>query len=195
LSDAEVAQIASVALPVINEMAERPSARDAWSRWERDAARGGGAVPLHRPDGYATDEALHLYEMVGTSPFDALDDACELHVMERWERFDEAVDPYITAVRKDNPVAALFHGLGPLRARRLPGWVGDVVLTAAEVRAHMKSVEAVLALSGAQREQTLGRIDEWLGDADSADVLDQPLRVWRQTAAAGLGLLSSRIWC
>ncbi|MEU2717270.1 hypothetical protein [Streptomyces sp. NPDC007205] len=189
-----MSEIASVALPVINEMGKRTTARDAWSRWEKDAARGGGAVPVWRPDGYNTEEALHLYDMVNASPFDALDDSCELHVMELWDRFDAAVEPYITAVRKDNPVAALFHGLGPRRARVLPGWAGDAVLTAAEVRGHLDAVESVLALSGAEREQVLGRIDDWPGDKDSADVLDQPLRVWRQAASAGLGLLSSRIW-
>ncbi|MEU6772212.1 hypothetical protein [Streptomyces sp. NPDC046759] len=112
-------------------------------------------MPVWRPDGYNTDEALHVYDMVNASPFDAFDDACALHVMEVWERFDEAVDPYITAVRKDNPVAALFHGLGPQRARVLPGWAGDAVLTAAEVRDRLEAVESVLALSGAEREQVL----------------------------------------
>ncbi|MEU6510153.1 hypothetical protein [Streptomyces sp. NPDC046942] len=194
LRDETVAEIASVALPAIKEMGERPSARQAWSRWERDAARGGGAVPLSRPDGYSTDEALHLYGMVNASPFDALDDSCELHVMELWERFDEAVEPYITSVRKDNPVAALFHGLGPRRARMLPGWAGDAVLTAAEVRDRLETVESVFALSAAEREQVLGRIEDWLGDEDSADVLDRPLRVWQQAAAAGMGLLSCRVW-
>ncbi|MGW1052172.1 hypothetical protein [Streptomyces sp. NPDC002521] len=194
LSDEQVAEIASVAGPMIKEMGEHESARDAWSRWEKDVARGGGAVPVARPDGYTTDAALQLYDMVNASAFDALDDACELHVMEWWERFDEDVEPFIVSVRKDNPVAALFHGLGPQRARILPGWAGDAVLTAAEVRGHLEAVESVLALSGAEREQVLGRIDDWPGDKKAAEFLDQPLRVWRQAAAAGLGLMSSRIW-
>ncbi|WP_177235345.1 hypothetical protein [Streptomyces sp. MUSC 14] len=46
---------------------------------------------------------------------------------------------------------------------------------------NVECAEAVLALSGARREQAMGRID-------------QPLRVWRQAAVSGLGLLSSRIW-
>lgn len=194
LSDEDAAEIASVALPVIREIGERRSARTAWSRWERDAARGGGAVPVWRPDGYNTDAALHLYDLINASPFDALDDSCELHVMDLWDRFDAAVEPYITAVRKDNPVAALFHGLGPQRARVLPGWAGDAVLTAAEVRCRLEAVESVLALPGAERKQVLARIDDWPGDKDPADVLDRPLQVWRQAATAGLGLLSSRIW-
>ncbi|GGW55077.1 hypothetical protein GCM10010503_35100 [Streptomyces lucensis JCM 4490] len=68
------------------------------------------------------------------------------------------------------------------------------MLTSAEVRGRLGVVESVLALSGAERERVLGRIDDWPGDKDSADVLDQPLRVWRQAASAGLGLLSTRIW-
>ncbi|GHE06334.1 hypothetical protein [Streptomyces alanosinicus] len=194
LSDEEVAELAPVAGPVIREMGESTSARDAWSRWERDAARGDGAVPVWRPDGYNTEEALHLYDMVNASAFDALDGSCALHIMEWWERFDEDVEPSITSVRKDNPVAALFHGLGPRRARVLPGWAGDAVLTAAEVRHHLEAVESVLALSGAERKLVLRRIEDWPGDKEPVGILDHPLRVWRQAAAAGLGLLSCRIW-
>ncbi|MFG1808161.1 hypothetical protein [Streptomyces sp. NPDC049040] len=194
LGDEEVARIARVALPVIKEMGERASAREAWSRWERDAARGGGAVQVWRPDGYNTDEAHHLDDMLNASPFDALENSRELHVMRLWESFDESVEPFLASVRKDNPVTALFHGLGPKRAGVLPGWAGDAVLTAAEVRRHLDAVESVLALPAAEREQVLDRIDDWPGHKDSADILDQPLRVWRHAASAGLGLLSSRIW-
>ncbi|AOR30141.1 hypothetical protein BFF78_02810 [Streptomyces fodineus] len=194
LRDEQVAEIASVAAPVIREMKERTSTREAWSRWENDAARGGGAVSVYGPDGYNTDESRHLYEMVNASAFDMLDSTCEMHVMEWWERFDEDVEPFISAVSKDNPVAALFHGLGPERARVLPGWAGDAVLASAEVHRHLESVESVLAVSGTEREEVLSRIDDWLWHENPADVLDGPLRVWRQAATAGLGLLSSRIW-
>ncbi|MFI6937447.1 hypothetical protein [Streptomyces sp. NPDC050287] len=44
------------------------------------------------------------------------------------------------------------------------------------------------------REHVLARIDDWLGDEDPAALIDGLLRVWRQTAAAGLGLSSARIW-
>ncbi|KPC61310.1 hypothetical protein ADL29_24870 [Streptomyces chattanoogensis] len=151
-------------------------------------------MPVWRSDGYNTDEALHLYDMVNESAFDALDSSRELHVMQWWDRFDEAVEPFVESVRKDNPVAALFHGLGPRRAGALPGWAGDAVLTAAEVRRCLPEVESALALVGAEREQTLARIDDWPGDKDPVGLLDGPLRVWRQAAASGLGLLSSRIW-
>ncbi|MET9965285.1 hypothetical protein ABZZ80_05005 [Streptomyces sp. NPDC006356] len=194
LREQEVAELAPVAAPAIKAVATRASSLRAWSRWESDVARGGGAVPVWRSDGYNTDEALHLNGMVNESAFDCLDASGELHVMEWWERFDETVAPFIESVRKDNPVAALFHALGPERARTLPGWAGDAVLTADEVRHCLPMVEAALALNGAAREQVLTRIDEWPGDKDSAEILDGPLRVWRQAASARLGLLSSRIW-
>ncbi|MGV4980819.1 hypothetical protein ACVB8X_06065 [Streptomyces sp. NRAIS4] len=194
LRDEQVAEIARVAAPVIREMGQRRSAREAWSRWESDVARGGGAVQVYGPDGNNTDEALRLYEMVNASAFDVLDSSGEVHIMQWWERFDEDIEPFITSVRKGNPVAALFHGLGPERARALPGWAGDAVLTAGEVRRHLEAVESALAVTGAEREEVLGRMDDWLWHEDPAEVLDGPLRVWRQAATAGLGLLSSRIW-
>ncbi|MGR3938148.1 hypothetical protein [Streptomyces sp. BRA346] len=194
LGDEDVAELAPRAVPAIEATAARALAVGAWKRWERDVARGGGAVPVWRPDGYNTEEALHLNGLVDGSAFDAMDSACELHVMEWWDRFEDSVDPYITSVRKGNPVAALFHGLGPVRAAALPGWAGDAVFTSAEVRRSLPAVEGVLALAGPERDRVVARIDDWLCDEGPEELLDGPLRVWRDAAGAGLGLLASRIW-
>ncbi|MEU1664394.1 hypothetical protein ABZ547_12400 [Streptomyces sparsogenes] len=195
LDDADVAELAPLASPAIEATATRSSAVGSWWRWERDAARGGGAVPVRREDGYTTEEALHLYNMVNDSAFDAMDTTGKLHVMNWWDRIDgDTVQPFVESVRKENPVAALFHGLGPERAERLPGWAGDAVVTAGEVRRLLPAVEAALAVAGAERERALARIDDWPGDKDAAALLDGPLRVWRETAEAGLGLLASRVW-
>jgi hypothetical protein len=97
-------------------------------------------------------------------------------------------------VRKDNPVAALFHGLGPERACALPGWAGDALLASSEVRAGFPAVESVLSLPEAGRQQVLQRMSDWPDvGSDAAEILDGALRVWRETAAAGLGLVSFRI--
>ncbi|KOU57716.1 hypothetical protein ADK57_38035 [Streptomyces sp. MMG1533] len=61
------------------------------------------------------------------------------------------------------------------------------------MHACLPAVAAALALTGAERDQAPARIDDWPGDKDAAALLDGPLRVWRQAAAAGLGLLSARI--
>ncbi|MFF8864852.1 hypothetical protein ACF08B_22665 [Streptomyces sp. NPDC015139] len=124
----------------------------------------------------------------------ALDDEDgALHVLAWWDRFDARVAPFAAAIRKDNPVAALFHGLGPERAGTLPGWAGDAVLSAAAVRHRLPRVEAVLALAGEERTRALARIGDWPGDEDPRQLLDGPLRVWREAASAGLGVFSSRI--
>ncbi|MEU1800518.1 hypothetical protein [Streptomyces sp. NPDC019937] len=194
LAAEDIAELARRAAPAIAAAAARPSAIAAWGRWERDAARGGGAVQVWRPDGYNTEEALRLYDMVNDSAFDAMDSDHELHVMEWWDRFDPDIEPYIAAVRKDNPVAALFHGLGPARAAALPGWAGDVVLTSDEVRRLLPAVEGALAVTGAERARVLARIDDWPGDKEPEDILDGPLRAWRNAAGAGAGLLAARVW-
>ena len=190
----DIAELARRAGPAIEAAAARPSAVAAWERWERDAARGGGAVPVWGADGYHTEAARHLFDMVNDSAFEALDRSCELHVMEWWERFDPDIEPYIGAARKDNPVAALFHGLGPARAAALPGWAGDAVLTSAEVRRLLPAVEGALAVTGAERTRVLARIDDWKFDEEHEELLDGPLRAWRNAAGAGAGLLSARIW-
>jgi hypothetical protein len=190
----EVAKLAPVAVPAIETKAAKASARQAWSKWEHDVARYGDAVPVWESQGYYTAEALHLYGLVNDSALDALEASCDLQALESWEQCDEAVEPFFVAARKNNPVAALFHGLGPQRARALPGWAGDALLTAAEVTHCLPAVEAALDLAGADRQHVLAQIDDWLGDEDPAALLDGLLRVWRQTAAAGLGLFSARIW-
>lgn len=196
LGEADVAELAPLAVPAIEATAARAAAVGTWARWERDAERGGGAVPVWREDGvYNTEAALHLYSLVDDSAFDAMDGSGKLHIMEWWDRIDtDAVEPFVESVRKDNPVAALFHGLGPERAGKLPGWAGDAVLAADEVRRRLPAAEAALAVSGAERERALARIDDWAGEKEAEALLDGPLRVWRGAAEAGTGLLASRVW-
>ncbi|MGO4759491.1 hypothetical protein AB4212_64545, partial [Streptomyces sp. 2MCAF27] len=55
LGDADIAELAPLAVPAIEATAARSAAVGTWSRWERDAARGGGAVPVWREDGYNTE--------------------------------------------------------------------------------------------------------------------------------------------
>ncbi|GAA2073287.1 hypothetical protein GCM10009801_26480 [Streptomyces albiaxialis] len=190
----DVARLAPVAAPAIRAAAARPSARAAWRRWERDAARGGGAVPVLRPDGYSSDEALRLLDLVNDSPVEALDEAGELDVMTWWGRLEGPVEPFAAAARKDNPVAALFHALGPARAAALPGWAGDAVLTPAELRAALPRTEAALAFTAPERATALARAAEWPETDDPAGLLDGPLRVVREAAASGHGLFAARLW-
>ncbi|MCX4818567.1 hypothetical protein OG883_01320 [Streptomyces sp. NBC_01142] len=100
---------------------------------------------------------------------------------------------FVAAARKGDPAAALCYGLGAEGAARLPGWFGDFLLTAAEVRAVLPHAESVLAVTGPRRSEILARMDAWMSamsdapDFDVRTLLDGPLRVLRFAAAHGTG--------
>ncbi|WP_328861417.1 hypothetical protein [Streptomyces sp. NBC_00306] len=100
---------------------------------------------------------------------------------------------FAAAARKGDPAVALYYGLGAEAAARLPGWFGDFLLTAAEVRAVLPHAESVLAVNGPRRAEILGRIDVWMSAMsdepgfDAGTLLDGPLRVLRYAAEHGAG--------
>ncbi|MET7619882.1 hypothetical protein [Streptomyces sp. NPDC005408] len=100
---------------------------------------------------------------------------------------------FAAAARKGDPATALWYGLGAEAAARLPGWFGDFLLTAAEVRAVLPHAESVLAVTGPRRTEIIGRIDAWMSAMsdepgfDARTLLDGPVRVLRYAAAHGAG--------
>lgn len=100
---------------------------------------------------------------------------------------------YVATARKASPVAALFHGLGHARSELFPGWFGDFLLSAEEVRSALPGAREALALHGSARDEAIARITEWMtgmGDApdfDAAELLNAPLRVLELAAATGAG--------
>lgn len=116
---------------------------------------------MHGPDGRTTEEALNLYDMVNDSALDALPDFLGM-----CGEFEESVEPFVASARKDNPLAALFHRRGPRRAGALPGWAGDALLTRAELCERLSGISNALGPSGAERDQVLARITDWLDEAD-----------------------------
>ncbi|WP_236245282.1 hypothetical protein [Streptomyces sp. CC210A] len=107
---------------------------------------------------------------------------------------------FVATARKANPVAALYHGLGPRRSALLPGWFGHVLLSADEVRAALPRYEEALLLPDGERAAVLSRIADWMTamgdapDADAAELVDGPLRVVRHAAAAGSGVAAFSNW-
>lgn len=76
----------------------------------------------------------------------------------------EGTDPdglFAVAVREGEPATALHHGLGAEASAQLPGWFGDFLLTADEVRAVLPGAEAVLGATGPRRTEVLARVDAW----------------------------------
>lgn len=141
----------------------------------------------------ADDDAVRLSGFLDSchddsEPAAALRDA----VMERFPA--HGTEGLFAAVaRKAGPFSALAYALGPDATLQLPGWFGDFLLTAEEVRAQLPAAEQALALTGTRRRNAVERIHAWLtvlGDApdhDAEELLDGPLRVLRHAARTGQG--------
>lgn len=110
-------------------------------------------------------------------------------------------DRFVTSIRKGDPVAALYYGLGFARSRALPGRAGCFLLTAPEVTVAAPTFESALDMSAPRRVQVLDRVRAWLevvGDAgsefDAGELIDGPLGIFRRASAQGLGVLGVVCW-
>ncbi|WP_328622337.1 hypothetical protein [Streptomyces sp. NBC_00354] len=187
--DSVIQELAPRLAPALEADRTNPAARRRWEAWQ------GAPLPDHRTwytdraHGDAIDSFWNL-----TRPGEHVDDVCngitdpEFHVMQDlWEPEPDPADMFVSVHRKDYAVAALFHAIGPDRAALLPGWCGNVLLTAAEVRRTLPGVEQALNFTSGERAHVSDR--DWLDyGAREEHVTDGPLRVWRSAAAAGRGL-------
>ncbi|HET6858850.1 MAG TPA: hypothetical protein VFH94_17385 [Streptomyces sp.] len=103
---------------------------------------------------------------------------------------------FVAEARGASPAAALWYGLGAEAAARLPGWFGDFLLSAEEVRGVLPQVEEVLGVSGHRRTEVLVRVEAWVsgmgGEVGAAgfragELLEGPVRVLRYAAGVGAG--------
>ncbi|MFG2964060.1 hypothetical protein ACGFZS_12360 [Streptomyces sp. NPDC048288] len=107
---------------------------------------------------------------------------------------------FAATARKAGPFSALAYALGPDATLRLPGWFGEFLLNAEQVRAHLPTVEKSLVLTGTARRDAIERINAWmtgLGDDpahDADELLDGPLRVLRHAALTGQGAAGQVRW-
>ncbi|MET9881965.1 hypothetical protein ABZZ20_02190 [Streptomyces sp. NPDC006430] len=187
--DHVIAHLAPRLAPALEADRTDPAARRRWAAWRR------APLPDHRTwyadtsHGGAIDAFWSL-----TRPGEHVDDVCNgitdpgFHVMENiWEPEPDRADMFVSVHSKDYAVAALFHAIGPDRAALLPGWCGNVLLSATEVRRTLPDVERALTFTPGERARVAER--DWLDyGARDERVIDGPLRVWRTAAASGRGL-------
>ncbi|MCX4420132.1 hypothetical protein [Streptomyces mirabilis] len=62
---------------------------------------------------------------------------------------------FVAVARKAGPFSALAYALGPDAVLRLPGWFGDFLLDAEQVRAQLPAAEETRSLTGAQRRDAV----------------------------------------
>lgn len=107
---------------------------------------------------------------------------------------------FVAVARKASPFSALAYALGADAVLRLPGWFGDFLLDAEQVRVQLSEAEETLALTGAQRRSALERIHAWMTgvgddpDHDADELLDGPLSVLRHAARTGQGAAGHVRW-
>ena len=92
-------------------------------------------------------------------------------------------------VRKAAPAAAFYNALGVGPAARMPGCLGEFLITAEEAAAALPEVEQILA--DTRREELIERVGRWLGEGemdDPVEIVDGVLRVFREAVARGLGI-------
>ncbi|MFD8734110.1 hypothetical protein ACFV06_04235 [Streptomyces sp. NPDC059618] len=193
----------------------------------RAAVQGLSSAPLSMPEDVSGELAWwesrakeSMFRKSATSPgsWRAEEDAFRLHAFldacrddsEEMEALRDAVMDrfpphgeeglFAAVARKACPFSALAYALGPDAVRRLPGWVGDFLLDAEQVRARLPAVAATLDLTGARRRDAVERIHAWmtgLGDDphhDADELLDGPLRVLRHAAHTGQAVAAQVRW-
>lgn len=107
---------------------------------------------------------------------------------------------FAATARRADPFSALAYALGPDATLRLPGWFGDFLLDAGQVRAQLPAAEETLALTGTPRRDAIERIHAWMTglgddpDHDADELLDGPLRVLRHAARTGQGAAGQVRW-
>ncbi|MFF3446484.1 hypothetical protein ACFYXJ_04980 [Streptomyces sp. NPDC002667] len=178
-----------------------PDVSGEWAWWESRAQESMFSKSSTSQGSWrAGEDAIRLRAFLDTrrdesEEAEALRDA----VMDRFPREGEA-GLFAAVARKACPFSALAYALGPEAVRRLPGWFGEFLLDAEQVRARLPAAEKTLALTGARRRDAVERIHAWmagLGDDphhDADELLDGPLRVLRHAARTGQAVAAQVRW-
>lgn len=192
--------------PGFNSTVDRHAAKAehqvAWRAWCENP----DLVPGLFPDPQAGHPTM-VAPLPSVAAFDALasdtpweDPEAEPIDFNAARNYIDGLEPVCVIVRKGSPVAALFHGIGPARARLLPGWLGNFLLTPDEVRDLEPQLKEALAMPAEEHAQVVQRVRDWLnamgdsGDKDADLLVSGPLRTWRAAVEAGAGLCASQTW-
>jgi hypothetical protein len=92
-----------------------------------------------------------------------------------------------------SPTQALFHAIGPTRARLLPGFLGNFILAPSQLAAALPDIQTAFTFAQDERDQVHARMDEALVDCaprNPDDVLDTLPRRAHRAADRAMGLAS-----
>lgn len=174
-----------------------PQAPEDLSWWQ---AMDSAALAEPESRGYGrhcpTDAVLRFCEMHDARRPDFDVDACMDLLADVPEQ-----DRFVASIRKGDPVAALYYGLGFEAALAMPGRSGCFLLTAEEVSEAAQATDTVLAMDPVRRASVAARISAWLqvtGDApDNFDIeglIDGPGRILKRASRSSQGALGIVQW-
>jgi len=123
-----------------------------WRSWLADPS-GIGPRYLHADGSWHLTPASEAFSRLFASP--ALDEL-GLDVMKASAL--RKPDVRSLALRSETPLSVLFHGLGPARASRLPGFRGELLLSPAELQAARDELLAIFELDADERAAATQRI-------------------------------------
>ncbi|GAA3841963.1 hypothetical protein GCM10022403_087570 [Streptomyces coacervatus] len=193
--DAFIAALAPRLLPLIAADRDQPLARERWDRWRREplpdfrtwwkpfghsCSREADALDSFSELTAAGDHVQKMYD--GLTPEDGSPLLTDI-----WNLVTGAGDIFVSVQSKEFALRSFFHAIGPARAAALPGWCGNFLLTAAEVRQTLPALEQALDFTPPERAKA--EAQDWLDyHNDEESVLDGPLRMWQHAASHGHGL-------
>lgn len=145
----------------------------------------------HRP----TEPAVRFQqELLGLRPDPDALEVCVKAIGEVAE-----ADRFVVSVRKGDPVAAAFYGLGSTAAQRVPGR-GGCFLLHTHAQGDLAELTRLLDVSAHERAIFTGRVSRWLTamgdqpDLDPLDLLDGPLHLVEHARETKTGLVSVMQW-
>ncbi|MER7925241.1 hypothetical protein ABTY96_19245 [Streptomyces sp. NPDC096057] len=171
----------------------------AW--WRGKAQESMFSTSTTSPGGWSADDDAFRLSAFIDSCYDDSEHAESLRddVMNQFP--PDAVEGLFAATaRKASPFSALAYALGPDAIMRLPGWFGDFLLDAEQVRTQLPAAEEILALTGVRRRDVVERIHAWMTglgddpDHDADELLDGPLRVLHHAISTGQGAAGHVRW-
>jgi hypothetical protein len=156
---------------LFDEYASREDLRARWRRW----------LDHGQPD----ESFAEMFSVVAHGGWQEL-----------WDFSNECASEVLTDVhvtRRRSATEALFHAIGPARARLLPGFLGNFILTPDQLAAVLPDILTAFSFSPHERVQVCRRVDEVLTDSaphDLDDVLDTFPRRAQWAAGHSMGLIS-----
>ena len=175
-----------------------PLAEDAdlaWWRTMDDAALLAPPDPRYTCPGPSEPAIRFVETLDALRPDPAVLDTCLTALAETPES-----EFFHVGVRKGDPVAALYYGLGFADARRLPGRLGCFLLDADQVRSSLARIEHLPECPLIGREKSKARTAAWLSavsDEPGLDpdvLLDEPLRILRLAHERSVGAIGLMQW-